>query len=127
MDDESLFAAHARFKADQEVPDGWYRAGEVMDEAAWVVDLDLFVEVTMGIPAWEKVLGDVLQLAVGDTVFDLDVPDDATLEDCWVLPGMGMFEAAAGSTEAELAAAEEAGTLGEHGRCGDLHVIPIVT
>lgn len=127
MDDENLFATHARFKADQEVPDGWYRAGEAMDEAAWVVDLDLFVEITMSADEWEPVLGDVLQLAVGDTVLDLEVPDDATLEDCWVLPGMGLFEAAAGTTEAELAEAEEAGTLDQHGRCGDLHVIPIVT
>ncbi len=127
MDEESLFATHARFRADQEVPEGWYRAGEAMAPDAWVVDLDLFVEVKMDAAAWETVRGDVLQLAVGDTVLDLDVPADAALEACWELPGMGLFEPAAGVTDEELAEAEARDALAELGHCGALFVVPIVT
>jgi len=126
MDDESLFASHARFRADQEVPEGWYHAGEAMGEDAWVVDLDLFVEVKLDAAAWEAVLGDVLQLAVGDTTLDLDVPADASLEECWALPGMGLFEPAAGVTDKELTEAEADDGLADLGRYGDLFVLPIV-
>ena len=126
MDDDSLFALHARFKANQELPDGWYRAGDALGDDAWVVDLDLFVEVTLDAAAWEEVRGDVLQLAVGDEVLDLDIPADDTLEDCWTLVGAGLFEAHPGVDEEALEAGEAEDTLAELGRFGDAHVIPIV-
>ena len=126
MDDESLFALHARFKADQALPDGWYRAGDALGEGAWVVDLDLFIEVALDEAAWGEVFGDVLQLAVGDEVVDLEVPADASLEDCWTLEGAGLFEAHAGVDEEALEEAEALGTLAELGRFGDLHVVPVV-
>lgn len=126
MDDESLFALHARFRADQDVPDGWYREGEPMGPGAWVVDLDLFVEVALDEAAWADVRGDVLELAVGDEVLDVEVPADAELEGFWTLPGAGLFEAAAGVDEAQLEEAEALGTLDQFGRYGDLHLIPLV-
>jgi len=126
MDDESLFALHARFKADQDLPPGWYRAGEALGEGAWVVDLDLFVEVCMDRAAWDEVRGDVLQLGIGDEVLDIDVPVDAEAEGCWTLPGAGLFEAAPGVDDEALAEAEAQGALADLGRFGDLHVIPVV-
>ena len=126
MDDESLFALHARFKAEQELPEGWYRAGEPLAEGAWVVDLDLFEEVALGAAAWEDVRGGVLQLAVGEDVFGVDVPEDAELDGCWTLTGAGLFEAAPGVDDEQLEEAEALGTLGELGRFGDLHVVPRV-
>ncbi len=126
MDDESLFAQHARFKADQEVPEGWYQAGEPMGSGAWVVDLDLFVEVRLDEASWAELRGDVLQLGIGDEVLDVEVPSDAEIEGCWTLPGAGLFEAAPGVDDEQLEEAEALGTLGELGRYGDLHIVPLL-
>ena len=127
MDDESLFAYHARFKADQEVPDGWYRDGERMAENAWVVDLDLFVEITQDAAAWEALRGQPFALEVGEEEYELQLPEDVTFEECWTLTKCGFFEPAPGVTEEQLAEAEDFDEDEELGRFGDLHVIPIVT
>ena len=98
-----------------------------MGPGAWVVDLDLFVEVGLAAEAWDQVRGDVLQLGVGDEVLDVEVPADADLEGCWTLPGAGLFEAAPGVDEEQLEEAEALGTLAELGRFGDLHIVPSIT
>ena len=85
MDDESLFAHHARFKADQEVPDGWYRQGESLGPTAWVVDLDLFIEITHDAATWEGLRGEALVLEVGETELELEITDDVTFEEYWTL------------------------------------------
>ena len=107
-------------------PEGWYREGEAFGADAWVVDLDLFLEVTLDEAAWQEVLGDVLQLAIGDEVLDVDVPADADLEDVWTLPGAGLFEAHPGVDDEQIEEAEALGDLAEIGRFGDVHVVPVV-
>ncbi|MDF1701182.1 MAG: hypothetical protein P1V36_08495 [Planctomycetota bacterium] len=126
MDDESLFAHHARFKTDGEAPEGWYREGETFAEGAWVVDLDLFVEITQGAEAWESLRGETIELAVGENEYEIDLPQDVTFDECWTLTGCGLFEPAPGVTEEQLAEAEDFGEDSELGRFGDLHVIPMV-
>ena len=126
MDDESLFAHHARFKADQEVPDGWYRQGESLGPTAWVVDLDLFIEITHDAATWEGLRGEALVLEVGETELELEIPDDVTFEEYWTLERCGLFEPAPGVTEEQLAEAEDHDEDEELGRFGDLHVIPII-
>ncbi len=127
MDDERLFALHAQFKADEEVPEGWYRDGEAMAENAWVVDIDLFVEVSMSAAEWEAVRGTTLDLGIGEDELSLDIPADVSFEECWHLPGCGLFEPAAGVTEEQLAEAEDFDEDDELGRFGDLFVLPIVS
>lgn len=127
MDDESLFAHHARFKADEAVPEGWYREGEKLADAAWVVDLDLFVELTQPSAEWEALRGETIVLELGENEFELSLPDDVSFEEYWTLERCGLFEAAPGVTEEQLAEAEDHEQDDELGRFGDLHVIPIVT
>lgn len=127
MDDESLFAHHARFKADGDAPDGWYREGEPLGSNAWAVDLDLFVEIEQPGEAWEALRGETMELAIGEEVFEIDVPADVSFEEIWTLEGGGLFEPAPGVTEEQLAEAEDFESDDELGRFGDLHVVPIVT
>ena len=127
MDDESLFAHHARFRDDQDVPEGWYREGEQLAENTWAVDLDLFIEIAQDLPSWEALRGERLVLEVGDNEFEIDLPEDVTFDECWTLEGCGFFEPAPGVTEEQLAEAEEHDSDEELGRYGDLHVVPIVT
>lgn len=127
MDDESLFSVHARFKADEDVPEGWYRDGESMAENAWVVDLDLFVEVTMPATEWEALRGQTFDLGIGEDQLSLDIPEDVNFDECWLLPRCGLFEPAPGVTEDQLADAEEFEEDDELGRFGDLFVLPMIS
>lgn len=127
MDDESLFAWHARFKADEEVPEGWYREGEALAENTWVVDLDVFVELDLTDADLDALRGATIGLTVGEDEFDIELPEDVTFEECWTLQGCGLFEPAPGVTEEQLAEAEDFDEDDELGRFGDLHVIPLVS
>ncbi|MDA1194737.1 MAG: hypothetical protein O2894_06095 [Planctomycetota bacterium] len=126
MDENTLYSLHARFKADHDVPEGWYRSGHPMDENAWVVDLDLFIEVTMKAEEWEALRGGPFALSIGEEEYEVELPADASLDECWVMPSCGLFEAAPGVTEEQLAEAEDFEEDTELGRFGDVYVIPIV-
>jgi hypothetical protein len=125
MESETLFAMHARFRAGEPLPEAWYRAGEALDEGVWAVDLDLFVEVTLSEAAWEELRGGTLELALGDTVFEIEVPEDASFDEVWTLEGCGLFEPEPGTGEEQPDETQEAGT--DEGHRGDLHVVPVVS
>ena len=125
MDDESLFAMHARFKTGEDVPEGWYRAGEVMGEGSWVVDIDLFVEIELPAAEWVSLRGETMELVIGDDTFEVEVPEDVDFDEIWTLEGCGLFEPAPGVTEEQLAEAEDLDTDDELGRFGDLHIVPL--
>jgi hypothetical protein len=118
--DRSIFEAHADFLADQPVPIGWYRRGDGLGRGLWAVDLDVFLEVVLPEAAWTALRGMTVPLHVQGEEFEIDIPADASLEDCWTLPGCGLFESETGVTIESLDEEEEV-----PGRFGDLHVIPI--
>ena len=127
MDDDHLYALHARFKAGEALPDGWYREGEPLGEDAWAVNLDLFMEVSQDADAWQALRGKTFELEIGETVYEIDLPEDVSFEECWTLEGAGLFEPAPGVTEEQLAEAEDFAEDDELGRFGDLHVVPLVS
>ncbi len=45
--DEDRFAAHACFRRDEPLYDGWYRSAEILAPLTWTIDLDLFVELSL--------------------------------------------------------------------------------
>ena len=118
--DRSLVEVHAGFLADQPVPIGWYRRGEGLGRGLWAVDLDVFIEVVLPEAAWAALRGKTVPLQVQEEEFEIDIPADASPEDCWTLPGCGLFESETGVTVEALEEDEEV-----PGRFGDLHVIPI--
>jgi hypothetical protein len=118
--DKSLFEAHAGFLADQPVPVGWYRRGEGLGRGLWAVDQDVFLEVVLPLASWTGLRGKTVPLHVQGEEFEIDIPADASLEECWTLGGCGLFESEVGVPVEALEEDEEV-----PGRFGDLHVIPI--
>lgn len=118
--DKSLFEAHAGFLADLPVPIGWYRRGAALGRGLWAVDLDVFLEVVLPDAAWAALRGTGAPLHVQGEVFEIEIPADASPEECWTLPECGLFESETGLSIESLDDDEEV-----PGRFGDLHVIPI--
>jgi len=119
--DKSIFEAHAGFIADQAVPRGWYRRGEPLAPGLWVVDLDVFLEVLLPASAWEALRGTTVSLRVEGEPLDLELPADVDFDECWTLPGAGLFEPEAGVQLEDLDPDDDV-----PGRFGDLHVVPVV-
>lgn len=119
--EKSLFEAHAAFLADREVPLGWYRRGEPLGPGLWAVDLDVFLEVVLPEDAWTALRGGPVALHVQGEVFEIELPADAALEECWTLPECGLFEEEAGVRLEALDSDDEV-----PGSFGDLHLFPIV-
>jgi len=119
--DKSLFEAHADFLRDRPVPVGWYRRGASLGDGLFAVDLDVFQEVVLRGSEWAGLRGGSLPLQIQGEVFEVELPTDVSLEECWTLPECGLFEPEAGVRLEELEEDEEV-----PGRFGDLHVIPIV-
>jgi len=119
--DKSLFEAHAAFLADREVPLGWYRRGEPLGQGLWAVDLDVFLEVVLPEDTWAGLRGGPVALHVQGEVFEIELPEDAALEECWTLPECGLFEEEAGVRLDDLEPDDEV-----PGRFGDLHLFPVV-
>ena len=118
--DKSLFEAHAAFLADRPVPLGWYRRGAPLGRGLWAVDLDVFLELLLPEEAWGPLRGMTVPLHVQGEVFEIDIPEDASFDDCWTLPECGLYEADPG-VEVDLLEDDEE----VPGRFGDLHVIPV--
>jgi hypothetical protein len=118
-DEDDLFEAHARFRADQEVPPGWYRRGEQIEPRLYAVDLDLFLELDLRRAEWDALRGKVVRLQVMNEPVEFELPKDASPTEVFTLEGEGLYE---GDEEEEVA--EEGEGVG--GVSGDLHVVPRV-
>jgi predicted Zn-dependent protease with MMP-like domain len=117
IDEDDLFDAHARFRADMEVEPGWYRRGRVVEPNVWAVDLDLFVEVEMRRKDFEGLRGRTLTLTVLGEPVELEIPDDVEPEEIFTLEGSGLLQTA--EDEDEDAETEDV-------PAGDLHIVPVV-
>lgn len=117
IDEDELFDAHARFRADMEVEAGWYRRGRVIERNVWAVDLDLFVEVGMRRKDFEALKGRPLTLKVLGEPVELEIPSDAEPEEIFTLEGSGLLQTA--EDEDEDAATDDV-------PAGDLHIVPVV-
>jgi hypothetical protein len=113
IDEDDLFDAHARFRAGLDVPAGWYRRGEKLEQDVYAVDLDLFVELRMRRREFEARRGTTLRLVVlGDPV-EVDLPPDADPDEVFTLEGEGLL-------------GEEPGEGSEQeAESGDLHLVPV--
>ncbi len=117
IDEDELFDAHARFRADMDVDPGWYRRGRVIERNVWAVDLDLFVEVEMRKRDFQSLKGRPLTLKVLGEPVELEIPDDAEPDEIFTLEGSGLLQTA--EDEDEDAATDDV-------PAGDLHIVPVV-
>jgi hypothetical protein len=115
LGEDALFEAHACFRADAPVVEGFYRAGEPILPGVYGVDLDLFVELRVPVSTWADLRGRRLVLALDEDGIELEVPMDAEPEEIMTLPGAGLLEADETLEEEDVMPS-----------AGDLHVIPIV-
>lgn len=111
-DDDDLFDAHARFRADLDVPAGWYRQGERLAPGVYEVDLDLFVELPLRKAEFERLRGRKTELKILGESIEVELPEDADPEEVFTLEGGGLLE-----DEDDDAPDAPA---------GDLHVVPLV-
>jgi hypothetical protein len=91
IDEDDLFEAHARFRADLEVPPGWYRQGERLEPNVWAVDLDLFVELRLRRREFDALRGKTLKMTVLGEPLELELPSDADPEEVFTLEGEGLL------------------------------------
>jgi hypothetical protein len=102
-DEDALEEALARFASGHELPEGWYRHGEAMEEDVWRVGDDLFVEVRLRRRDLDGLRGEVARMTVLGEPLTAVIPDDVE--------------------PAELLTIEGEGLAREHGRAGDLHLV----
>jgi hypothetical protein len=117
IDEDDLFDAHERFRAGLEVPRGWYRRGERLDEGVYAVGLDLFVELRLRRRELLRLRGTTLRLEVLGEPFEADLPADADDGETLTFSGEGLV--------AEGGEGEPGGEPGDE-EAGDLHLLPIV-
>lgn len=91
-DDDDLYDAHARFRADLDVPAGWYRRGERLAPGVYAVDLDLFVELPLRKAEFERLRGRRKTLTILDESVDVEIPEDGEPEEVFTLEGAGLLE-----------------------------------
>lgn len=91
-DEDALFRQHARFRRGEPLPHAWYRAGEPAGPHAWIVDLDVFVEVWLSEAVWKQQVGGVLRLTLDEDVLEVELPEDADPAEVLTLEGAGLFE-----------------------------------
>ncbi len=111
-DDDDLFDAHARFRADLDVPAGWYRRGERLAPGVYAVDLDLFVELPLRKAEFEGLRGHRKTLTILEQPVDVEIPEDGDPSEVFTLEGGGLLE-----DEEDDAPDAPA---------GDLHIVPLV-
>jgi hypothetical protein len=114
-DEDDLFDAHARFRADLDVPAGWYRRGREVEEGVWAVDLDLFVEVRLRRKDFDALKGRTLKLTVLGEPLETEIPADADPEEVFTIEGEGLLETA-----------EDDDPARDDVPAGDLHLVPLV-
>jgi hypothetical protein len=117
-DEDALFEAHARFRSGRDVPNGWYRYGDLLEPGLWAVDLDLFLELPIPRARFEAARGRQLDLTLLDEPLVIDLPADADADEIWTFEGQGLCE---GDDESDAEGVDEDQLL-----CGDLHVMPYV-
>jgi hypothetical protein len=125
-DEDDLFYYHARFRADMEVPAGWYRRGERLAASLWAVDLDLFLELDLRRKEWERLRGTTLEMEVLGEPLEVEIPEDASPDEILTYEGAGLVE---GDEEAEEEEEGEEGGGEEEAAAegaGDLHIVPRV-
>ena len=113
--DDGVFEQHARFRAGQDLPRAWYRAGVPLAPGVWVVDLDVFLEVRLPQARWSELLGARIGLRVHDEVLEIELPEDLEGSEALTLEGAGLYDDDDGKDEDDPAP-----------EAGDLHVMPWV-
>jgi len=111
-DDDDLFDAHARFRADLDVPAGWYRQGERLAPGVFAVDLDLFVELPLRKAEFVGLRGKRKELSILGESVDVELPEDADPEEVFTLEGGGLLE--------------DEDDDSPDAPAGDLHIVPLV-
>ena len=124
IDEDDLFEAHARFRADLDVPPGWYRQGERLEPNVWAVDQDLFVELRLRRKEFEALRGKPLRLTVLGEPLETELPPDADPDEVFTVEGEGIL---GGSGVDDEEGSEEPGEgEGDPASTGDLHLVPVV-
>lgn len=93
----------ARFYGDDELPDGWYRAGDRLESGVWRIGDDLFVELGIRGADLDGFRGKTLSLEILDETFEAEIPEDAEPD--------------------EFLTFEEEGIEREDGSYGNLHLV----
>jgi len=101
--EDELYLALTRFRADEELPDGWYPHGEPLDDDAWIVEDDVFVELRLRPAELESLRGRLVNMTLVGESLELEIPADARPGETLTYAGEGMD--------------------GASGRVGDLHLI----
>jgi hypothetical protein len=136
IDEDDLFEAHARFRANLDVPPGWYRQGDPVEPGVWAVDLDLFVELRMRRAEFDRLRGEPLSLTVLGEPVETEIPEDAAPDEVFTLEGEGLLEDEADDGHGHGHSHGKAGRGGappegpdadaEGPAAGDLHIVPVV-
>ncbi len=111
-DEDDLFDAHARFRADLDVPAGWYRQGERLAPGVYAIDLDLFVELPMRRAEFARLRGRRTEFTILEEPVEVEIPEDGDPDEVYTLEGAGLLEDE--DDDSPDAAA------------GDLHIVPLV-
>jgi hypothetical protein len=114
-DEDDLFDAHARFREGLPVPAGWYRQGDAVEDGAWEVEGDLFVEVSLRRRDLEALRGRTLSMTVLGEPLEVEVPADAAPGETLTFPGEGLVDDRGAHGEAEGEA--------DGAAAGDLHLV----
>jgi hypothetical protein len=88
--EDDLFEALARFRAGEDLPEGWYRYGRPFEEDAWAVLDDLFLELRLRREELESMRGRVVEVIVDGEPLEVEMPDDLEAGEVLSYPGEGL-------------------------------------
>ena len=88
-EDDEDDALH-RFYHGEEMPDGWYRAGEELEPDLFRIGDDLFLELRLRDADLESILGREIELFVLDEPFMAEIPDDLSPGEILTFTGEGL-------------------------------------
>lgn len=102
--EQALFTEHAQWRRGEPTHDMWYRLGEPIDVGLWAVDLDLFCELRLRAAEWDRLVGQSIEITLGDEQLPVELPADMVSGEELILEAAGLVE-----DSPELLAALEAG------------------
>ena len=111
--EERLLEAQAQFREGAPLPAGWYRQGAPLGPGVWLVDLDLFVELVVEEKSLSSWPARELTLIITEDPMTFDLPDEASVDEFWQVPDVGLSEDD-----------DEEGPEDPNARSGDLYIVP---
>jgi len=88
--EDELALALARFRAGEDLPDGWYRLGEPFEDHAWSIEDDLFVELHVRPAELEALRGETVEVLLDGDVLEVEMPEDLRPGEFLSYPGEGL-------------------------------------